>query len=80
VIGISILTLEGVDYSEILVSYWVAYIKTRKNIYIYIYISGLEGSQAVPARPSGRGSAFNRKLDFIYIFNITPEGLHYCEN
>jgi hypothetical protein len=25
-----------------------------------IYISGLEGSQAVPACPSGRGSAFNR--------------------
>jgi hypothetical protein len=25
-----------------------------------IYISGLEGSQVVPARPSGRGRAFNR--------------------
>jgi hypothetical protein len=24
------------------------------------YISGFEGSQAVPARPSGRGSALNR--------------------
>jgi hypothetical protein len=47
---------------------------------IYIDISGLEGSQAVPARPSGRGSAFNWKLDFIYLFNITPEELHYCEN
>jgi hypothetical protein len=28
----------------------------RKNL----YFSGLEGSQAVHARPSGRGSAFNR--------------------
>jgi hypothetical protein len=32
--------------------------RVRKKERIYIF--GLEGSQAVAARPSGRGSAFNR--------------------
>jgi hypothetical protein len=31
VIGISLLMLEGVDYSEILISCWVAYIKTQRE-------------------------------------------------
>jgi hypothetical protein len=33
------------------------YIQSKKE---RTYISGLEGSQAVPARPSGRDSTFNR--------------------
>jgi hypothetical protein len=35
------------------------------------YISGFEGSQAVPARPSGRGNAYDRNY-----FLMTLEGLH----
>jgi hypothetical protein len=34
--------------------------RVRKKEREKIYISDFEGSQAVPARPSGRGSAFNR--------------------
>jgi hypothetical protein len=44
------------------------------------YISGFEGSQAVPARPYGRGSAYDRNYIFYYYyFYVTPEGLHYGE-
>jgi hypothetical protein len=31
------------------------------------YILGFEGSQAVPARPSGRGSAYDRNSIFCYL-------------
>jgi hypothetical protein len=41
------------------------------------YISGFEGSQAVPACPSGIGNAYYRNfLVYIYIIYMTPEGLH----
>jgi hypothetical protein len=38
------------------------------------YISGFEGSQAVPACPSGTGNAYDRKLIFM-----TLEELHYSK-
>jgi hypothetical protein len=38
--------------------------KKEKNEFIF---SGFEGSQAVPARPSGRGSANNRNYFFYYL-------------
>jgi hypothetical protein len=44
-----------------------------------IYISGFEGSQAMPVRPSGRGSAYLSELDFYFLFNTTPLVLHYSE-
>jgi hypothetical protein len=33
-----------------------------------IYISGFEGSQAVPARPSVRGSAYCRNYIYYYYY------------
>jgi hypothetical protein len=45
-----------------------------------IYISGSERSQAVPARPSGRGAhIIGIGFLFFIFFNIMPEGLHYGE-
>jgi hypothetical protein len=39
------------------------------------HISGFEGSQAVPACPSGIGNAYYRNF-VVYIIYMTLEGLH----
>jgi hypothetical protein len=35
-----------------------------------IYVSGFEGSEAVPARPSGRASAYYQNFIFFIIFYL----------